>query len=469
MNPAIWGIGTYLLITLGIGYWVSRTIKNDDDYLLGGRSFGYPLVIFSVFATWFGAETCVSSAAAVYESGLSGSSVEPVGYAFCILFMGAVFAIPLHKRGLTTLGDLFEQRFSKRTATVAVILMIPTSLIWAAAQIMAFGQVLSVNTGWGLAESISAATLVIVIYTAMGGLRADAITDLIQGILLIIGLAIVFMSVIQASGGFQESLDKVDPSRMNFFAFEEGTGWLGALEMWAIPICGSVIAQELIARVLAARNASVARNGTILGGMLYLLIGLMPVYLGLVGGQLLETVDDPEQLVPRLAQEYLPSFLYIVFTGALLSAILSTVDSALLACGALLSHNIIRPMNKNLSTKTSLLLTRAAVVACGLIAYLVALDAEKIYELIEMASSFGTSGIFVIMVMGLFSKIGDNRAAIATMGIGLLSYVTAEFIMTDFPYSFITSLGCSIITYLALSSIRTHQKNSGTGGKLQES
>lgn len=447
MNSTSWGLAVYVLMTLAIGYWVSRRVHNEEDYLLGGRSFGYPLAIFSIFATWFGAETCVSSAASVYDTGLAGSSVEPFGYAFCILFMGAVFAVPLWKRKLMTLADLFEQRYSRSTSVIAVLLMIPTSLIWAAAQIRAFGQVLQVHTGLGLANCISIAAMVVILYTALGGLKADAITDLIQGIMLILGISAVFIAVVGAAGGLGQSWQNVEPERLKFF--NEGSGsWLELLETWSIPICGSVIAQELIARVLAARNVQVARNGTLIGGSLYLLVGLLPVYLGLVGNQLLTDVSDSEQVVPLLAQKFLSPVLFVLFAGALISAILSTVDSALLACGALLSHNLILPLAPNLSASQKLLYTRAAVVTCGLLAFFFALKAGKIYDLIETASSFGTSGVFVIMIMGLFSRLGNATAAIATLISGLVTFVFAKYALTDYPYSFITSLFVAFSTYL---------------------
>src|SRR5690606_38273358 len=110
-----------------------------------------------------------------------------------------------------------------------------------------------------------------------------------------------------------------------------GLPLLGLVERWAIPLCGSVLAQELIARVLAMRSPEVARRAVFLGGGLYIAVGFIPVFLGLVGAQLLPHPVQPEQLMARVAQEYLPTFLYIAFAGALVSAILSTVDSALLA------------------------------------------------------------------------------------------------------------------------------------------
>src|SRR5690606_7884348 len=140
MNATLPGIALYIVAQLLVGAWVARRIRTEDDYLVAGRRLGYPLAIFTIFATWFGAETCIGAAGAIYSDGLAGGSADPFGYAVCLLLMGAVFAVPLWKRRLTTLADLFRQRFSIGVERLAVLLMVPTSLLWAAAQIRAFGQ-----------------------------------------------------------------------------------------------------------------------------------------------------------------------------------------------------------------------------------------------------------------------------------------------------------------------------------------
>ena len=110
MTPVVWGILVYILVQLAIGVAVSRRIETEADYLVAGRSFGPLLAGFSVFATWFGAETCIGAAGAVYERGLSGGSADPFGYALCVILTGLVFAVPLWRLKLTTLADLFRLR-----------------------------------------------------------------------------------------------------------------------------------------------------------------------------------------------------------------------------------------------------------------------------------------------------------------------------------------------------------------------
>ena len=143
-------IALYFVIIFGIGVYFARKGRSSVDYFLAGRNLGYPLAIFSIFATWFGAETCVGSAGAVYAEGLSGGSADPFGYALCLLLMGVVFAAPLWRRKLTTLADLFRERYSPGVERLAVLMMAPTSIMWAAAQIRAFGQVVAASSEIGV-------------------------------------------------------------------------------------------------------------------------------------------------------------------------------------------------------------------------------------------------------------------------------------------------------------------------------
>ena len=102
--------------------------------------------------------------------------------------MGAVFAAALWRRGLMTVADLMRQRFGPGAERFTALLLVPTSIMWAGAQIRAFGQVLAVTAGVDADVAIAAAAGIVMLYTVSGGLLADVITDLVQGIALIGGV-----------------------------------------------------------------------------------------------------------------------------------------------------------------------------------------------------------------------------------------------------------------------------------------
>lgn len=447
MNVLLIGIMVYVLVQLIIGLIVSRHIRSESDYLLAGRRLGVGLAAFSIFATWFGAETVVGAAGAIYQDGLSGGSADPFGYAICLILFGVVFAMPLWRRRLTTFADLFRERFSPGVERLTVLLLIPTSIMWAAAQIRAFGQVVSATSDIDVSVAISVAAVIVIVYTVAGGLMADVVTDFVQGIALIIGLVVLALAVLTHLGGAAAATAAIDPARFHLF----NGPWLETVEAWAIPICGSILAQELVARVLACRSASVARRAALFGGGMYLVLGLIPVYLGLIGPGLLPGLAEPEQLMPTLAQQYLSTFVYILFAGALISAILSTVDSALLASAGLLSHNLVLPLVRAPSERLKLAVARAGVVLFGVLAYVLALHAEGVYELVVTASAFGSAGVFVVAMFGLFTRTGGALSAYGALIVGIVVWGVGEFIL-DLTAPYLLSIAAAGLSYVGLAA-----------------
>jgi Na+/pantothenate symporter len=211
---------------------------------------------------------------------------------------------------------------------------------------------------------------------------------------------------------------------------------------------------ELVTRVIAARSAETARRAAMLGGGFYCLVGLIPLFLGMIGPALIPGLTDGEQILPLLAQTYLPTALYVVFAGALMSAILSTVDSALLAAGALVSHNLVLPFLRyrgatNINERLKMRLSRGTVLVFGLVAYYLALNADSVMALVEEASAFGSAGIFTCCLLGLTQSRGGRYTAMASMIVGMVSYgVLAYIVVSDYAYLY--SLLLAFSTFVAL-------------------
>jgi Na+/proline symporter len=360
--------------------------------------------------------------------------------------MGLIFARPLWRRGLTTLADLFRQRYSTSVERLAAIILIPGSVLWAAAQIRAFGHVLATATeGIPIEVAIAGAAGFTMLYTMFGGLLVDAITDVIQGSVLAIGLVVVLVVLLvglQEAGGVSAVLRDAPPLTL----LPRGVAPLELLEEWAIPICGSVIATELVGRVIATRTASVARTSSLLAGGMYIAIGIVPLVLGVVGSQVVPGLADPEQVVPAMAATYLPIVVYAIFAGALVSAILSTVDSTLLMASGLMSHNVIIPVMHVTSERTKVRLARGGVLVFGAIAYVQAVRAEGVFELVEQASAFGSAGTLVTVCFGLFTPFGGPRTAACTLLTGVVTYLAAS--LSGFAYPFLLSLAASLSCYV---------------------
>jgi Na+/proline symporter len=437
-------IFAYLAVQLGIGVWVSRRITTESDYLVAGRRLGYTLATFSMFATWFGAETIIGSGGRAHREGFSLTAAEPFGYGLCLVLMGLIFAVPLWRRRLTTLADLFRDRFSTATERCAAVILIPSSVLWAAAQIRAFGSVLSTGTALQIQTGIAIAAGFTILYTAFGGLLADAMTDVLQGAVLAVGLLVLFVGVVTHLGGPLDALAALS-ARDSLTTTTHTRSLLQSIEAWAIPVCGSVVAAELVSRVIATPSPQVAQRSAFGAAGLYLLLGSIPLFIGLVGAAIVPGVAEAEQIVPVVAREVLPMIGYAVFAGALISAILSTVDSTLLVASGLLSHNLIVPLARIADERKKLILARAGVMAFGVVAFVLALHAEGVFALVEQASAFGSAGALVTITFGLFTSLGGPKTAIATLVAGMIAYLGG--VAVGVPYPFLTSLVAALATY----------------------
>ncbi len=448
MSFEFFGIVVYLILQLMIGQWASSRVKTEEDYFLAGRNLTLPLATFSIFATWFGAENCIGSAGANFKMGLSGSRIDPLGYTFCLFAFAFLMAGKLREKNYMTLADLFRSRYSRVVEKVAVIILIPSSLIWAAAQIRAFGQILALTTGQSIEAGIFLATIIVVFYTFKGGLLADVLTDLVQSLVLIVGLFALLYFLMESQGGLLPFFQQIPSEKLSFNLTQENM--LSQFELWSIPILGSLTSQEIVSKALASQDKKTAVRSSYLAGCLYLFIGSIPVLLGLGGHSFVSSSVEGDAFLFTLAQQALPRLFFVIFSGAMISAILSTIDSNLLTVSALCSHNLLGDLLPKMSEKKKLQMARMIILLSGMFALTAALYSTRIRELVELASSFGTSGLLVVTIMGLWSKRGNELAAMSTLLIGLLSYLVFEHLFhVQAPFLF--SCIASVVTYFLVS------------------
>jgi Na+/proline symporter len=213
-----------------------------------------------------------------------------------------------------------------------------------------------------------------------------------------------------------------------------------------IPILGSLVAQEAMSRLLATRSAAVARKACYIASGIYLLIGFIPVLIALFGYHFVVETENQDSFLPALAMEVMSPVMYVLFLGALISAILSTIDSALLSATALASHNLLLPQFPGINERQKLIVTRSFVVLSGIFCYLVAESGDSIFGLVELASYFGSSGILVCVLAGLYFKSGSQRTALATLITGIVLTSLGEFVI-DMQAPYLTAIAGCVMVY----------------------
>jgi Na+/proline symporter len=226
--------------------------------------------------------------------------------------------------------------------------------------------------------------------------------------------------------------------------------WLMQVDRWAVPALGSMVAQELISRGLSAKSAQVAQRSSFYACALYLVVGCIPVLLGLAGPSLVPDLAEPEQFLPALASKTLSPVLFALLSAALMSAILSTIDSVFLAIGALTSHNLLLPLFGWTSERARLRSARASVLVGAIVAYVLALHADGIYSLIESSATFGAAGILVTTLAGVYAKAGGPGAALAALLTGLVVTLLGEHVL-ELEAPFLSATAASLVVYFGVA------------------
>jgi len=441
----------YLAITVGIGAWSSKLVKNSNDFVLAGRSLPLFLSASALFATWFGSETIFGASSVYLEEGLIGVIEDPFGGALCLVLFGMFYLRPMYRMGVLTIGDVFKRIFGKRVEFFASVFMIPAYFGYVAAQLVALSLVLGAVTDLSLLEGILIAAGIVVFYTFLGGMWAISITDFIQTTMIVIGLVWVAILVAQEAGGVQEILSQAPEESFQFFPEPDFTSWVNYFGAWIILGLGSIPSQDIYQRVMASKSEKVAVRSTYLAGTFYLTFGLLPLFIAL-GAKVLYPelyLENKQMLLPSMILRHGGLPVQIVFFGALISAIMSTTSSGLLAPAAIISENIIKPyFGDRLDDRHFLWILRLNVVFVAIIATVMASWESNIYELVAGASILMLVSLFVPLTAGLYWKNASKVGALMSMVIGMIVYL----VIPNFELSVdahIYGLFASIISMIA--------------------
>jgi len=420
----------YLLGTLAVGVWAGTRIKNTSDFAIAGRSLPLVMVITTTFATWFGAETVMGIPAKFIQGGLNSIVEDPFGAGTCLILVGAFFATKLYRMNLLTIGDFYRQRFGKGVEVFCSCAIILSYLGWVAAQITALGLVFSVLTQGAMSETMGmiVGTLAVLVYVVIGGFLAVAWTDFIQMIVLVIGLSVIAVFSADLAGGADKVFALAQSKDLFKFlpepSFTDVAMFIGAALTMML---GSIPQQDVFQRVMSAKDEKTARNGTMIGGISYIVFAAVPMFIVasavvVMGQEALDLArDDYQKLLPLFVLTKMPLLMQILFFGALLSAIKSTSSATLLAPSTSFVENILKNLHPHMKDREQLLAMRVTIVVfAGLVlAYAIAMKGTSIYELVSSAYQITLVGAFVPLVVGLYWKRATTQGAVASLAAGI--------------------------------------------------
>ena len=422
------GVSIYLLAMLVVGIVVAPRAGTQDDFIVAGRKLPLWICVPTIIATWFGGGIMLGAAGTGYTGGFLASISSPFGSSLTMILIGFFFVRTLRRMKLLTVADFFENRFGRVAAVVAAVALVLAIIGWIGGLMVAFGYVFQTMTGVPMELGILAGGVIVIGYTALGGMWAVVLTDFIQMVIITIGLLMLLVVVMIDVGGWSAIAPQLPEHTFRLIPLEHSLDiWLNYLRLWIIFGIADLASQSLMQRVFAADSERTAQNAFYLAGAGHLLLGLIPVFLGIIAGVTMPGLDDPETVIPRLAIEHLHPVAIALFVGAILAAIMSSADSALLAAASLVSINLAPIFKHDISSDQKLLVTRIAIPVCGIIAIYVALEVQVILELMLDANSFLLVGVVGPYIAGVCWKKANRTGALSAMGAGFSAWILAEW------------------------------------------
>ncbi len=423
-------IGAYFCILLGISWWSAMRKKDESaDYFLAGRDIGWLAVGASLFASNIGSEHLVGLAGTGAASGLAVGHFEWLA-CLILLLLGWLFVPYYLRSGVYTMPEFLERRYNAASRSyftwVSVIGYVLTKI---SVTLFAGGVVLRAVTGWNFWTSAVVLIVVTGLYTILGGLRAVIYTEVMQAVVLILGSAVLVIVGLHAVGGWSELTAKVPP---DFFSMWKPVShpdfpWTGII--FGAPILGVwywCTDQHIVQRVLAARNVTEARRGTIFAGYLKILPVFIFVLPGIIAMALYSDIrgEAANSAYPLLVQRLLPAGLKGLVLAGMLAALMSSLASAFNSCSTLLTWDVYRkwrPQASEARLVTVGRVTAAILVVFGLLWIpFMKYVSSQLYIYLQSIQAYIAPPIAACFLLGLFFRRLNGAGAIASLWTGLV-------------------------------------------------
>jgi SSS family transporter len=423
----------YLLVTIAIGLVAAKRVKNSADFAIAGRRLPLVMIVTTTFATWFGSETVLGIPAKFVNGGLGSVVEDPFGAGTCLILVGLFFAGKLYRMTLLTISDYYRERYGRSVEVVCSLIIMLSYLGWVSAQVTALGLVFNVLSAGAISIPLGMVIGVVSIlaYTLFGGMWSVAVTDFIQMIILVGGLAILAVFAGNLAGG----ADKVVSLAISrdLFRFWPEPSFKDMVFFFAAAITmmlGSIPQQDVFQRVMSADSTRSATRGPVIGGVFYILFAFVPMFLVtsaliIMPEQTAELLkDDPQKVLPTLVLEKMPFVMQVLFFGALLSAIKSSASATLLAPSVTFVENIWRQFRPRLGDQQELRTMRVTVLVFSalVLVYAIRMQGTPIYEMVSGAYQVTLVGAFVPLVFGLYWKKASTQGAIFSIVLGVLTW-----------------------------------------------
>lgn len=428
----------YMLIMVGIGFYSSRIVESNEDFMVAGRRLGPILLAGTLAATEIGGGSSLGVAEKSYTNwGLSASwYIITMGVAFIII---SLFASKLRTAEVKTVPEYFRRRYGRASGIVTAIIMILPLIGLTASQFIATSTIVTVMLGIDYRYAVTITAVVVTLYSVMGGMWSVTLTDFVQVFLIVFGMAIAVPFALKTTGGIEGIKANVPADTFSMF---KGMSIPTIFSLIVMYIASFTVGQEAVSRFYSAKDGKTAVKGSAIAAGINFVYAFIPTILGIAAlalvnmGQLdadLINNDGGKFAMPMLAMHTMPPIIVGLLFSGIISATMSSASSDLLGAGSIFGNDIYKQyMNKKASQDQIMKMTRVIMVVVGIIGWLVAFfNTGSIIKLLMFSFSLRAAGAFFPYIFGLYWKKSSQVGAIASLVLGSIVVVWFQHV----PYT----------------------------------
>src|SRR5690625_4099398 len=425
-----------LIIVFGVGIWASRHVRTSSsflqEYFLGGRSLGGFILAMTMVATYGSASSFLGGPGEAYNQGLGWvllSMTQVVTGYFVLMVLGKKFAIVSRKYEAITMVDFLKERYGSKWVVILSSLSIIIFLFFAmVAQWIGGVRLIEALTGLNYTSALFIFAVAVLLYVIIGGFRAVAFTDGIQGTIMFIGTSILLIATIIAGGGINNIMSDLmneNPNLVTPFGAEANLSPIYVSSFWILVGVGVVALPQMAVRAMSYKDSRSMHRAIIIGTIVVGFIMLNMHLIGVFARPIVPGIEVADMVMPLLALEILPAWLAGLILAAPMAAIMSTVDSLLILVSSSVVKDLYLNYVKPKATETHVKRLSVGVTAVlGIIVFLMALDPPDFIIYLNLLAFGGLEAAFIWpVVLGLYWKQGNKYGAIASIVSGVGFYV----------------------------------------------
>lgn len=429
----------FLVIIFIVGIWAGKKVTASQsflqEYFLGGRSLGGFVLAMTMTATYGSASSFIGGPGTAYEEGLGwvllSMTQVATGY-FVLMVLGKKFAIVTRRYKAITMVDFLKSRYQSKWVVILSAVSIIVFLFSAmAAQWIGGARLIETLTGLSYTGALFIFAVSVLFYVTIGGFRAVALTDAIQGSIMFIGTLILLIAVIIAGGGLSNIMDDLVAENPNLVTPYGADGDLSVTfvsSFWILVGVGVVALPQIAVRAMSYKSSRSMHRALIIGTIVVGFIMLNMHLIGVLARPILPGIEVGDKVMPLIALEVMPAWLAGIVLAAPMAAIMSTVDSLLLLVSSSLVKDVyLNYMNPKATYHRVKTLSISVTGIIGVVVFVMALNPPDLLIWLNLFAFGGLEAAFIWpIVMGLYWKRGNKYGALFSMIIGVGLYAVFD-------------------------------------------